>query len=217
MNTHNPKSRRMIQIPMGILFLAILIGGWFQPLLGYFIPFCMVLGIGVGIYKGRKWCDWYCPRGSFFDGIIGPVGNGRTIPPFFRGLPLRIGFLSFLMVMMTVQIIFRWPDPYKIGGLFMILLTATTVLGITLAFVFHRRTWCGFCPIGSLAGWVGKKRYPLQLDSALCTDCKKCLKVCPVQLAPYEHKSDGVAAVIDGDCLKCNICVDKCPKKALSF
>lgn len=200
---------------MAITFPIVLIGGWFYPLLGYFIPACMLLGIGIGIFKGRKWCDWLCPRGSFFDVFIKPVSQKRKIPKFFKGLPLRIGFLSFLVLLMTIQLIRRWPNPYKIGMFFALLLTVTTILGLILAFVFHQRTWCCFCPIGSLGNWVGKSKYPLKIDSKLCTECRLCSKTCPIQIAPYDFKGERVESVKDGDCLKCGLCAAACSKPAL--
>ena len=211
------RKRQIKQSLIGIVFLVVLIGGWRYPLLGYFIPLCMLLGMGIGIFKGRKWCDWFCPRGSFFDVLIRPLSPKKEIPKFFKDLPLRIGTFSFLMLMMTIQIIKRWPNPYKIGMFFVILLTITTILGIILALIFHQRTWCYFCPIGSMANWVGRRKYPLKIDSQLCTECKLCYKACPIQVAPYTFKSEGIKAVNDGDCLKCNLCVMACPKKALSF
>jgi polyferredoxin len=211
------KKRRIKQFFMAILFLVVIIGGWRYPLLGYFIPLCMLLGIGIGFFRGRKWCDWLCPRGSFFDTVIKPISPKKEIPMFFKGLPLRIGFLSFLMLMMALQIIKRWPNPYKIGMFFVMLLTFTTVLGIILALIFHQRTWCCFCPIGSMANWVGKRKYALKIDSKLCTECKLCYKVCPIQIAPFEFKKDEIEQIKDGDCLKCGLCVVACPKKALSL
>ncbi|MBU4320990.1 MAG: 4Fe-4S binding protein [Thermodesulfovibrionales bacterium] len=211
------KRRRIEQLIMGVIFLVILIGGWFNPLFGYFIPLCMVLGISIGLSMGRKWCDWYCPRGSFYDAMMAPVSPKKKIPPFFKGLPLRIGMLSFLMIMMTVQIIMRWPDPYKIGGFFVILLTVTTAVGVILSFIFQHRTWCYFCPIGSMANWVGKDKYPLQINSIKCVECKNCEEVCPMQIQPYSYKTDGTQAVKDGDCLKCNLCVAECPEEALNL
>ena len=211
------KKRKIKQFLMAIIFLIILIGGWQYPLLGYFIPLCMLLGISIGFLKGRKWCDWFCPRGSFFDTFIKPVSQKKEIPKLFKGLPLRIGILSFLMLMMTLQIIKRWPNPYKIGMFFVILLTVTTILGIILALIFHQRTWCCFCPIGSMANWVGRNRYPLKIDSKLCTECKLCYKVCPIQVAPLRFKKLDLETVKDGDCLKCGLCVLSCPKEALKL
>lgn len=211
------EKRKIKQFAMSIIFLIILIGSWRYPLLGYFIPLCMFLGIGVGIFRGRKWCDWFCPRGSFFDAFMKPVSPEKEIPKFFKGLPLRIGMLSFLILMMILQVIKRWPDPYKIGMFFVVLLTVTTILGIILSLIFHQRIWCCFCPIGSMANWVGRGRYFLKINSKLCTECKICYKVCPIQVAPLEFKGLGLETVKDGDCLKCGLCVLSCPKGALKL
>ncbi len=209
------KRRSLKQIFMAIIFLIVIIGGWRYPLLGYFIPLCMLLGMGIGLFRGRKWCDWYCPRGSFFDALIKPISPKKEIPRFFKSLPIRIGMMTFLMLMMTVQIIKRWPDPYKMGMFFVILLTVTTILGIILALFFHQRAWCCFCPIGSMTNWIGRTKYPLRIDSQICTECELCYKVCPIQVAPYKFKKIGPETIKDGDCLKCNLCVAACPKKAL--
>ncbi len=210
-------NRKIKQFIMGTIFLVVLAGGWRYPLLGYFIPLCMVLGVGIGFFEGRKWCDWFCPRGSFFGVFIKPISSKKEIPKFFKGLPLRIGMFSFLMLMMILQIIKRWPDPDKIGMFFVILLTVTTVIGIILALVFHHRTWCCFCPIGSMANWVGREKYPLKIDSKLCTECNLCYKICPIQIAPLEFKRSGLETVKDWDCLKCGLCVLCCSEGALKF
>lgn len=126
------QKRKIKQFLMAGVFIVILILGWYYPLLGYFIPLCMLLGIGIGFSKGRKWCDWFCPRGSFFDSMIRPIPNvailrsitsgsrrdteantafgislKEEIPRFFKGLSLRLSFLSFLILMMTFQLIKR--------------------------------------------------------------------------------------------------------------
>lgn len=211
------KRRKLKQFFIGMFFIIILIGGWFYPLLGYFIPLCMALGMGIGCFRGRKWCDWFCPRGSFFDGIIAPISPKRKIPAFFKVVPFRLGMLFLLMAMMTIQIIKRWPDPYKIGMFFVIMLSGTTTLGGILALILHQRVWCCFCPIGSMANWVGRKKYTLKINSKLCTECRLCHNVCPMQIAPYKFKKDSVEIIRDGDCLKCRSCVEVCPKNALSF
>lgn len=211
------KKRAVKQFFMAIVFLVILIGSWHYSLLGYFIPLCMLLGIGIALFRGRQWCDWSCPRGSFFDSLIKPISPKKEIPKFFKKLPFRIGMLSFLMVMMGIQLIKRWPDPYEIGKFFVALLTITTILGIALALFFHHRTWCCFCPIGTMANWVDRRSDPLKIDSKLCTECKLCYKVCPIKIAPLKFKKNSLEIVKDNDCLKCGLCVSVCPEKALSL
>lgn len=211
------KQRIVKQLLMAVVFVFILIGGWFYPLLGYFIPACMLLGVGIAISKGRKWCDWYCPRGSFWDYMIRPFSPKKEIPKGIKSLRTRIAVLLFLMASMIIQIIKRWPDTYKIGMFFMTMLTATTVLGIILAFLFHQRAWCYLCPIGSISNWIGRNKYPLKINSELCVECIVCAKVCPMQIKPHAFKKEGTETIKDFDCLKCSSCVAACPQKALTL
>ena len=219
MNTYKAEKigRSRKQIIMVAGFLAVLAAGWRYPLLGFFIPLCMLLGIGIGLYRGRKWCDWLCPRGSAYDVLIKPLSPSRNIPGLLRSLPVRIGFMAFLMAVMAWQLAVRWPDLNRIGQFFVIMLSATTVLGLLLALVLHQRTWCYICPIGSMANWVGRGTFPLRIDSQLCNECGACLKVCPVGIAPFKFKGAAVEIVRAGDCLKCGLCVAACPKQALSL
>ncbi len=207
--------RRLKQFFMAPVFVAILILGWFYPLLGYFIPLCMLFGIALSFSRGRKWCDWYCPRGSFYDAYVSVVSPQKEIPPFLRSIYFRITVLAFLMLVMTFQLSRRWPDPYKIGAFFVTLITITTVTGIILALIFHQRTWCLICPLGTLSNLIGRNRRLIQIDSGLCVECKLCVKACPIQIKPYLFKKEGVVPIKDGDCLKCGMCLAVCPKQAL--
>jgi ferredoxin-type protein NapH len=209
------KRRKAKQLIMGSFFIILLGAGWVFPLVGYFIPLCMVAGVGTAFFKGRSWCNWYCPRGSFADAYMRMVSPGRAIPGVMRGKGLRVAVLAFLMAMLFVQIIRLWPDFYAIGRFFVILLTVTTVAGIILALIFHQRAWCYVCPIGSMSSWVGKGKQPLTLSREECTHCRLCGKECPMQLSPYDLREGTMAG--RQDCLKCGVCVESCPKGALRF
>lgn len=210
------KARRVKQVSLGLGFLMLLGAGWLYPLLGYFIPFCMLLGIGLAAFRGRTWCDWLCPRGSFVDAWLGKISRQRQIPQIFRSTPMRVGIMAFLMSMLTYQIIRLWPDPWAIGGFFVLLLSITTVVGIILGVIFQQRTWCYLCPIGTMSNWVGRNRSPLTLASEKCTECNVCARQCPMQLSPVTLK-DETAMASCGDCLKCSLCVESCPQRALAF
>ena len=209
-------ARATKQVVMGTGFIGLLAAGWAFPLIGYFIPLCMLLGIGVALFRGRTWCNWLCPRGSFADVLLKKVSPGRKIPEAFRSLCVRMGVITFLMAMLAYQIVRLWPDPYAIGGFFVLLLSITTGVGVLLGLSLHQRTWCYVCPIGTMSSWVGAKRRPLAITRGSCTTCKLCAQVCPMQLAPHELK-DADCMSYRGDCLKCGLCVEGCPKGALSF
>ncbi|MHB8066591.1 MAG: 4Fe-4S binding protein [Desulfobaccales bacterium] len=210
------KARRLKQIFLGTGFLVILAAGWLYPLIGFFIPVCMLLGIGLAAFKGRKWCDWLCPRGSFEDALLAQISPKRRIPQVLRSTPMRLGVMAFLMGMVTFQLIRLWPDPWAIGGFFVLLLSVTTAVGVLLGVIFHQRSWCYLCPIGTMSNWVGRNRRPLLLAQDRCIDCQLCARKCPMQLAPAALKEE-VPMAHRGDCLKCSLCVTGCPTAALAF
>jgi len=209
------KRRFQKQFVITIIFLLVIAGGWLRPEIGYLVPICMLLGILLGIFKGRVWCNYYCPRGSFFDVAGKPLSPQRKIPHFLRSSAFRIFILVFMMLMMSIQISKRVPDFKNIGTFFVTLLTAVTLVGIVLALIIHQRTWCSFCPVGSLSNWFCIKKPFLKIDSEKCVLCKLCAKVCPVQLEPYKFASEGIKEVLEKDCLRCALCIEVCPKDAL--
>lgn len=145
-----------------------------------------------------------------------PLSIKKVIPYLFKKMYFRVAILIILMFMMIFNLVRLWPNSYRIGLLFVTLVTATTALGIILAVIFHQRSWCMICPVGTITHLIGGNKYPLKINPDLCVECKMCAKVCPVQIKPYAFKNSFDGLVKDGDCLKCNLCIATCPKKALS-
>lgn len=192
----------------------VVIGGWFYPKLGFLLMGCMVGALGIAAFRGRQWCDWLCPRGSFYDLFLDRVSRKATIPLFFRRTGTRIGMILLLFSVLGIQIYYAWPGVDAIGKAFVVVLTVTTSIGIVVGIGIHPRTWCTVCPMGTIANWMSAGKKPLAIEEN-CIDCTLCAKVCPMQLAPYKDKAAGVMQ--DNDCVKCGTCVAACPKKALSF
>jgi ferredoxin-type protein NapH len=208
------KKRRRLQWYTWFGLPLVVVGGWFYPLLGLLLFGCMAGALGIAAFRGRAWCDWMCPRGSFYDLFLDRLSRKRSIPAFFRSTATRITVIALLFVVLGVQIYFAWPNINGIGLAFVLVLTVTTSIGIFLGIVIHPRTWCHICPIGTIAGWFSKGKKPLLIDEA-CTSCRVCDKACPIQLAPSHDKEHGV--VFSSDCVKCGACVAACPSRALSF
>lgn len=200
-----------------ILPIAV-IGGWRFPILGYFLPFCMIAGMGIAIFKGRYWCDWLCPRGSSWDLLLSRISLKRKIPLLFRSLKFRIFIMMVLMTVLVTQLPRVWPSIDGMGGVFVMMLTVTTVVGIVLGIPTHHRNWCTYCPVGTMGNWLGRGRYPLTISSK-CNECKKCDTVCPIQIKRWQYRLENGKAVIipEWDCLKCGLCIEACPQKALAF
>jgi polyferredoxin len=121
------------------------------------------------------------------------------------------------MTVLAVRMTQAWPDPGGIGLAFVTVLTVTTLVGIILGVVYHQRSWCTFCPAGTVAKWIsrGRKRPDLLVGDSQCIDCKRCSKVCPLELKAYSYRAEGIMR--DGDCMKCGMCVESCPRNALSW
>lgn len=199
----------------------VVIGGWFYPLLGYLLPICMAAALGIALFKGRYWCDWLCPRGAAWDLLLSKLSAKKEIPSFFKSTPFRLLWIAILMGVLAWQLPIALASMDKVnqaGLVFTTLLTVTTIIGIIFGIPVHHRIWCsGFCPVGTMSGWIGKGRYPLEVDSK-CRECETCHSVCPVQIRKWDYKPEqGKAAVENRDCLKCGLCVEVCPSNALKF
>ncbi len=206
--------RRKLQLYTWLGLPLVAVVGWFYPLLGFLLIGCMLGALGIAVYKGRMWCDWMCPRGSFFDLFLDRISRKKKIPEIFRSNGSRIAVIVALFAVLGAQVYFAWPDPVRMGLAFVIVLTVTSSVGIALGIFIHPRIWCHVCPMGTIAGYMSKDKYPLMIEDS-CTSCELCEKNCPMQIAPYVDKDNGKFG--DTDCVKCGTCVAACPVKALSF
>lgn len=205
--------RARLQKYTSLLFPAVLAGGWFYPRVGFFLLLCMAGALGIAAFRGRSWCDWMCPRGSFYDTFLGRFSRGRVVPQAMRSTWFRASVLALLLFSLGLQVAFAWGDMEAVGLAFLRVLVVTTTAGIVLGALFQERAWCHICPMGTLGSWMSKGKNPLHVSED-CKSCRLCEKVCPMQLKPYDHKS---GAMTHGDCLKCSSCVAACPINALEF
>ena len=132
--------------------------GWFYPILGFMVLFCMFSGITIAFFKGKFWCAWLCPRGSFLDKFIGPLSLKKSRNGFFQTNVLRITILVPLMSLTILQIYRVWPNINNIGTIMVLLLSATTLVALLLGFFMHPRSWCTICPVGTVSGWISDNR-----------------------------------------------------------
>lgn len=203
-----------------VLLVLFLLVGWKFPIIGTVAVFCMVSPVVVASWKeGRVWCGNHCPRGQFNDNLLSKISRSAEIPGFFKSKYFRIAFFIFLIYNFSIGIINANGDWTAIGLVFYKIIFITTILTITLGVIFHERTWCMFCPMGSLSALVIKiKRKfvanPVQIkvEQEKCIDCGLCAEACPIDLEPHSFSEDGDC---DLDCLRCEKCIETCPVNAL--
>ncbi len=203
-----------------LLLLAFCLIGLVYPLIGALALICMLAPVIVAFWRGRMWCGNFCPRGSFNDIVLAKFSARGKTPAFLRANWFRIVFLAGLMSTFAFQLTLAWGDPVAIGRVFVRMIIVTTLLTVILGLIYQPRTWCAFCPMGTMAYFVaGLKELqprlrPIRFNREACINCNLCTKNCPVNIDVLSFKQAGVVA--DPNCLKCGVCVAKCPKKALS-
>jgi len=201
-------------LPIVIVTIAL---GWKYTFLGYSVPIVMTAGMTVGAFRGRYMCGNFCPRGGFADRLLSMVGRETSIPEFFSNMQFRavvftalVGFLTFRLINKPVDL--DWAN--HIGKVFWFMCVFTTSISVLLGVAIHQRSWCSFCPIGTVANAAGKGKYLFRIDGDKCRECRVCEKVCPMKLEIVKFRPEG--KLLNPDCLKCGECVGACPAKALS-
>jgi len=209
-----------------IIFAYIIIG-WFYPVIGLLALICMIGPILTSVWRGRFWCGNVCPRGNMYDRLLSKYSPHRPIPKFVRAFGFRLFMVFFIFTMFGIQLSqARWSEGRMamwsdIGRVFWTIIVMTTVVGVILSFIYAPRTWCSFCPMGSISSWVAPKKAPLpkaftnvHVSGECEMKCKMCARVCPMQLTPYESRGEELG-YLHPDCLKCNKCVKACPLRII--
>ena len=207
--------------PLYWILAVYLVVTWFHPVVGWAAIVCMLGPVLVSVRRGRWWCGHVCPRGSFYDRVLARVSPHRPIPGFVRTTGFRVGMVLFIFAMFGVQMHSAWGDWGAMGMVFWRIILLTTAVGVVLALVYAPRTWCSFCPMGTLSAWVAPKKppFPAGFRSVLVDDtcnqkCRNCARVCPMQLRPWSARGEE-PGYLHPDCLKCGKCETACPRKSV--
>ena len=198
---------------VGFYFLF-MIAGLFYPWLGFAVLICMVAPILVALVKGRFWCGNFCPRGSFFDVVMSKFSPRKAVPHLLTTKIFKVAVIIGMMGIFASQVFIHWGNPEVIGAFLIRMLIITSLIGFVLGMVYHQRTWCSFCPMGTLATLTSKvtNSSKMIIDRS-CVGCKACQKVCPIGLDPSSGKESGFFE--DSNCMKCGQCEVICPKQAI--
>ncbi|HPE70178.1 MAG TPA: 4Fe-4S dicluster domain-containing protein, partial [Thermotogota bacterium] len=83
--------------------------------------------------------------------------------------------------------------------------------------LFNPRTYCRYCPSGTVLGWMGKKvGQKIRTELTHCISCGLCTRACPMHLdvarAAMQKKP-----LVSSRCVGCGHCVQACPTGNLAY
>ncbi len=221
-NVKDDKMNKIIFIWKKYAFLLLFI---FLPLValvdyrfGLAALFCIVMPIFTSFFMGKYWCGNLCPRGSLFDQVVIHLSEEKKTPIFFQTITFRI-----IIIIVTIYYFYDGINHYggsldTWGYLLCKFILMTTVIAALLTTFFNERTWCSFCPVGTLASLNSRifnrfnKKHLLKVGEN-CSDCKQCDAVCPMNVKISNYKNGDI---MDMNCLACGKCQDSCQLKQIS-
>jgi len=184
----------------------------------------VIIPIAIVMLLGRVWCSWFCPYFFFAEltDSVKRIFKLKTNKPEYncqivrksnrnRYLTLILGLI--LTGIAGIPILNFFSAPGIISSQFLIAvkfhsLTIEAILVVILLILefFHYRFWCRlFCPVGTfLSLFTTKKSMRIKLLNNNCSNCKKCIKVCPMLLNPMTEGNNPL-------CFNCGDCIDACP------
>lgn len=198
------------------LLLIFVVVSLFDFRIGMAAIICMIAPIIVSFFRGRFWCGNLCPRGNFYDNVVSRFSKNKPVPKFLKSTFFRILVVLFMFTMFGLGVKQNWGNPAGIGMVFYRIIVITTLIGIILSLFYNHRTWCHFCPMGSISAFVSyfrKDKKVLEVSNS-CVNCKICTKKCPMGISPNEYKGN---ALDHPDCIQCSKCAIACPRNSIGY
>ncbi len=190
-------------------------------------PLYAIGSLGVfGLLAGRFWCGWGCPFGTIQDVVarirrrsdtwaLRPIAWPKYV--VLAGTLLAAWIAAdtlFCKVCPAGSLFAAIPQRFlssELGfGTYFYVHIGTLVAAVVLFFLVAR-FWCRYlCPLGGVLGLFNRVSIlRVKLDRAKCTQCQKCLAVCPTGIVNIDDIGTST------DCIQCGKCIESCPSDAL--
>ena len=146
------------QLTMIWFLPLIVIGGLFNPILGYLVVAMMVFFLTLSFFKGRYWCWNLCPRGAFLDIVLAKLSFNKPLPKIFLKPWFRWSVFALFLGFLALRITRTGGNLIAIGAVFVMMCLVTTVISIILGVSTKHRGWCMICPMGTMQDKISKIR-----------------------------------------------------------
>ncbi len=183
------------------------------------------------LFLGPVFCGWVCPLGTVQE-FIGKWGKRIFPKKYNHYIPAKTDywlryiryFVLLAVVVLTAReltLVFLNFDPYfALFNFWSDEVTASALIILIIVLIsslFIERPWCKYlCPLGALLGIFNLFRLiPLKRNADTCINCKKCDRVCPMNI-----KISDKTIIRNHQCISCLLCTDEvaCPvKDTLNF
>jgi polyferredoxin len=141
---------------VSVLFIvAVGIGGYFYPVIGLAVPALMLLALAINFRSRRLFCSSVCPNGRALSVVAVPASRGRRLPAFLVEPGMRrilCGFMLFCMVNLLVR--YGGGGIAAVGRVFWSVYLIAVGISVVVGMAFKPRSWCAFCPMGTLQDTV---------------------------------------------------------------
>lgn len=178
---------------------------------------CIFLPIITSFFSGKFWCGNLCPRGNFFDQIISKFSENKKTPRIFQTMIFRISVVIMIIIYFVYEINQVGFSLENLGFLLCKFILITTIIAIVFTTFYNERTWCSFCPVGTIASLNSRlfnrfnKKRLLKVGNQ-CAECKLCETSCLMNIRISNYKS---LPLDDINCLSCDKCQNVCPRNII--
>jgi len=149
-------TRTTIQSALSIVFvLAVAIAGYFYPLVGFAVPFVMLVAIVMTLVRPKSFCAYACPRGKALGLALKPFSRGKPIPAGLITPGIKRALCGFMMFCMIGSVARYSRMPVALGTFFWAVCAISLAAGVTVGLMYRPRAWCAMCPMGTLQETIG--------------------------------------------------------------
>jgi polyferredoxin len=143
-----------------VFIVTVGIGGYFYPVIGLAIPGLMLLALVLNFRNRRLFCSSVCPNGRALSTVTTPTSKGGRLPAFLVEPGMRrilCGFMLFCMVNMLAR--YGGGGIAAVGRVFWSIYLIAVGISAVVGIVFKPRSWCAFCPMGTLQDTVSTLKH----------------------------------------------------------